>query len=233
MQVVLLERVEKLGQMGDVVTVRNGFARNFLLPQQKALRATKANMARFEAERAQIEARNLELKKEAEAVAAKLDGQTFTVIRQAAESGSLYGSVTARDIADAATEAGYSVERRQVVLDQPVKELGLHDIRVLLHPEVWATVTVNVARNEDEAKLQASGRTVSEVRAEEERASEFEVAELFEDIRGAEEALEETTLVEEELAREREQQEPGPDDDAVDESSAEPGQDTGEDGKRK
>ncbi len=223
MQVVLLERVEKLGQMGDVVTVKNGFARNFLLPQQKALRATKANMARFEAERAQIEARNLELKKEAEAVAAKLDGQTFMVIRQAAESGSLYGSVTARDIADAASEAGYTVERRQVVLDQPVKELGLHDIRVLLHPEVWATVTVNVARNEDEAKLQASGRTVSEVRAEEERASEFEVAELFDDIRGAEEALEETTLVEEELAREREQEESGSDDD-----DAEPGQ--GEDG---
>jgi len=198
MQVVLLERVEKLGQMGDVVTVKDGFARNFLLPQQKALRATKANLERFERERAQLEARNLDLRKEAEAVAAKLDGRRFTVIRQAAESGSLYGSVTARDISDAATENGYSVERKQVVLDHPVKELGLHDIRVLLHPEVWATVTVNVARNEDEAKLQAAGKDVAETRAEEERASEFEVAELFEDVRGAEEALGESTLLEDE-----------------------------------
>jgi len=198
MQVVLLERVEKLGQMGDVVTVKDGFARNYLLPQNKALRATKANLVRFERERAQLEARNLELKREAEAVAAKLEGQSFTIIRQAAESGSLYGSVTARDIADTATENGFSIERHQVVLDHPVKELGLHDIRVLLHPEVWATITINVARNEDEAQLQAAGRTVSEVRAEEERASEFEVAELFEDVRGAEEALEESTLLEEE-----------------------------------
>lgn len=204
MQVVLLERIEKLGQMGDVVSVKDGFARNFLLPQQKALRATKANMARFERERAQLEARNLELKKEAEAVAARLDGQSFVVIRQAAESGSLYGSVTARDIADAATESGFSVERRQVVLDHPVKELGLHEIRILLHPEVWATVTVNVARNPDEAELQAQGRTVAEVRAEEERASEFEVAELFEDARGAEEAFGESTLVEDEEPRREE-----------------------------
>ena len=210
MQVVLLERIEKLGQMGDVVTVKPGFARNYLLPQQKALRATKANMERFERERAQLEARNLELKKEAEAVGAKLDGQRFTIIRQAAESGSLYGSVTARDIADTTTENGFSVERRQVVLDHPVKELGLHEIRVLLHPEVWATITVNVARNEDEAKLQEAGKTVAEVRAEEERASEFEVAELFEDVRGAEEAIEETTLLEEELAEERLQAEEAP-----------------------
>ncbi len=207
MQVVLLERVEKLGQMGDVVHVKDGFARNWLLPQQKALRATKSNLQRFERERAQLETRNLERKKEAEAVAAKLEGQLFTVIRQAAESGSLYGSVTARDIADTAGETGFSVARSQVVLDQPVKELGLHDIRILLHPEVWATVTINVARNTDEAELQAQGKSVAEVRAEEERAeeaeiaSEFEVAELFEDVRGAEEAEEalgESTLVEDE-----------------------------------
>lgn len=203
MQVVLLERVEKLGQMGDVVNVKDGFARNYLLPQNKALRATKANLVRFENERAQLEVRNLELKREAEAVAAKLDGQLFTIIRQAAESGSLYGSVTARDISDTATGNGFSMERRQVVLDQPVKELGLHDVRIALHPEVFATVTVNVARSAEEAELQAQGKSVAEVRAEEDRAdedraTEFEVAELFDDVRGAEEALGESTLVEDE-----------------------------------
>ena len=211
MQVVLLERIEKLGQMGDVVQVKAGFARNYLLPQSKALRATKANLERFERERAQLEARNLERKTEAEAVGAKLDGQSFVVIRQAAESGSLYGSVTARDISEAATENGFSVGRGQVVLDQPVKELGLHEIRILLHPEVWATVTVNVARNADEAALQAQGKTVAEVRAEEERAdeaeraAEFQVAELFEDVRGAEEAEEalgDSTLLDEEPGEE-------------------------------
>ncbi len=205
MQVVLLERVEKLGQMGDVVTVKDGFGRNYLLPQNKALRATKANMERFEHQRDQLEARNLELRREAEAVAARLDGQRFNIIRQAAESGSLYGSVTARDIADTASESGYSVERKQVILDQPVKQLGLHEVRIVLHPEVFATVTVNVARNIDEAEHQAAGRSVAEVRSEEERASEFEVAELFEDVRGAEEALEETTLLEEEEEPRREE----------------------------
>jgi large subunit ribosomal protein L9 len=198
-----LERVEKLGQMGDVVTVKDGFARNFLLPQNKALRATKVNLERFERERVQLEARNLELRKEAEAVAARLDGQSFVIIRQAAESGSLYGSVTARDIAETATGSGFSLARRQVVLDHPVKELGIHEIRIALHPEVFATIKINVARSADEADLQAQGKTISEVRAEEERASEFEVAELFEDIRGAEEALGESTLVEDETAKRR------------------------------
>lgn len=201
MQVVLLERIEKLGQMGDIVTVKDGFARNFLLPQNKALRATKANLERFARERAQLEARNLELKKEAEAVAAKLDGQTFVIIRQAAESGSLYGSVTARDIAETATENGFSLARRQVVLDHPVKELGIHQIRIALHPEVFATIAVNVARSAEEAELQAQGKTVAEVRAEEERASEFEIAELFEDIRGAEAALGESMLIEDEASK--------------------------------
>src|SRR5690606_10292816 len=140
MQVVLLERIEKLGQMGDVVTVRNGYARNYLLPQGKALRSTKANLERFQRERAQLEARNLELKSEAEKIAEKLDGQSFVIIRQAAESGALYGSVAARDVAEAATEAGFTVERRQIVLDRPVKELGLHPIRITLHPEVDATI---------------------------------------------------------------------------------------------
>jgi large subunit ribosomal protein L9 len=188
MQVVLLERVEKLGQMGEVVTVRDGYARNYLLPQGKALRSTKANLERFERERVQLEARNLEMKKEAEAVAAKLDGQQFVIIRQASEAGSLYGSVAARDVAEAATEAGFTVERRQIVLDRPVKELGLHPIRIVLHPEVDATIKVNVARSREEAELQATGRTIQDLRAEEEAAAEFDISELFEDMGAAAEA---------------------------------------------
>lgn len=182
MQVVLLERVEKLGQMGDVVTVKDGFGRNFLLPQGKALRATKANLLRFEEQRAQLEARNLELKKEAEAVAAKLDGKTFVVIRSASDGGALYGSVTARDAAEAATEGGYSVDKRQIVLDRPVKELGLHRMRVILHPEVSATIVINVARSREEAELQAQGKTIAELRAEADAAeqAEFDVQQLFE-----------------------------------------------------
>lgn len=182
MEVVLLERVEKLGQMGDIVRVKDGFARNFLLPQGKALRATKGNMARFEAERAQIEARNLELKREAEDVAQRLDGQSFVVLRSASEAGNLYGSVSARDVADAATEAGFSVDRRQVEVAKPVKELGLHPIRVILHPEVAATVTLNVARTAEEAEIQASGKSIAELRAEEEAAEDLDVAALFEDV---------------------------------------------------
>ncbi len=135
MEVVLLERVAKLGQMGDVVTVKQGYARNFLLPQGKALRATASNLKRFETERAQLEARNLELKREAEAVAAKLDGQSFVVIRSASDGGALYGSVSTRDVADAATEGGFTLERRQIALNAPIKELGLHKVEVSLHPE--------------------------------------------------------------------------------------------------
>jgi len=183
MQVVLLERVEKLGQMGDVVSVKEGFGRNFLLPQHKALRATKANLARFESQRAQLEARNLELKKEAEAVAAKLNGQVFVVIRQAADGGALYGSVSARDAAEAATEGGFSLSRNQVVLNTHVKELGLHDMRVILHPEVSATITINVARSAEEAVLQAEGKSIADLRAEAEAAdqADFDVQQLFED----------------------------------------------------
>ena len=186
MDVVLLERVEKLGQMGDVVSVKDGYARNYLLPQSKALRATAANMARFENERAQLEARNLELKKEAEAVAEKLDGQQFVIIRQASEAGSLYGSVAARDVAEVATEEGFSIEKRQVVLEKPVKELGLHDMRVVLHPEVDAGITVNVARSTEEAELQASGKSIQDLRAEEDAEAEFDIAELFDDVGAAE-----------------------------------------------
>jgi large subunit ribosomal protein L9 len=161
MQVILLERIGRLGQMGDVVNVKDGFARNFLLPQGKALRATKANRERFEKERAQLEARNLELKSEAEAVAAKLKGQSFIVLRQAGDSGQLYGSVATRDIAAVVTEGGFSIERRQVMLDRPIKTLGLHYVRIGLHAEVEPHVTINVARSADEAARQARGEQVT------------------------------------------------------------------------
>jgi len=156
-QVILLERVEKLGQMGQVVDVRPGYARNFLLPQKKALRATKDNLAYFETQRTQLEAQNLARKSEAEQVAAKLDGLAVIIIRQAGESGQLYGSVTARDIAQSITEAGFTVGRSQMVLERAIKTLGLHKQRVVLHPEVSVTVTVNVAQSAEEAEMQAKG----------------------------------------------------------------------------
>ncbi len=138
MQVILLERVSKLGQMGDVVDVKQGYARNFLLPQGKAMRASDDNIKSFESQKAQLEAQNLETKKEADAMAAKLDGQTFVVIRSASDAGALYGSVTTRDAADAATENGFTIDRKQIVLQRPIKDLGLHDLTVVLHPEVDA-----------------------------------------------------------------------------------------------
>lgn len=185
MEVVLLARVAKLGQMGEVVKVKQGYARNYLLPQGKALRATPANLKRFEAERAQIEATNLELKKEAEVVAAKLDGQTFVVIRSASDGGALYGSVTTRDAADAAEAAGFTLDRRQLVLNNPIKTLGLHKIEVELHPEVSATITINVARSQEEAAMQATGKTIQQLQAEADAEAEFDIAELFDDIGGA------------------------------------------------
>jgi large subunit ribosomal protein L9 len=185
MQVVLLERVAKLGQMGEVVAVKDGYARNFLLPQGKALRATETNLKRFETDRAQLEARNLEARAEAEKVAKRLDGQSFVVIRSASDGGALYGSVTTRDIAESATAGGFTLDRRQVVLDHPIKDLGLHSISITLHPEVAATITVNVARSPDEAELQASGKTIRELQAEAEAAAEFDIQELFDDIGGA------------------------------------------------
>jgi large subunit ribosomal protein L9 len=184
MQVILLERIGRLGQMGDVVTVKDGFARNFLLPQGKALRATEANRKRFERERAQLEARDLELKGEAQAVAAKLDGQSFIVIRQAGDTGQLYGSVSTRDIADAVTAGGFTVERRQVMLDRPIKTLGLHQLRVQLHAEVEPHITVNVARSADEAAKQARGEDVSRAATEAEEdaeAAKRAAAALFEE----------------------------------------------------
>ncbi|WP_438957270.1 50S ribosomal protein L9 [Cognatiyoonia sp.] len=185
MEVILLERVAKLGQMGEVVNVKQGYARNFLLPQGKALRANSANLAKFEAEKTQMEARNLETKKEAESLAEKLDGQQFIVIRSASDAGALYGSVTTRDAAEVATEGGFSIEKRQVVLTGPIKELGLHNVNVQLHPEVDATIQLNVARSEEEAELQASGKSIQELAAEEEAAAEFEIEQLFDDIGAA------------------------------------------------
>ncbi|MEM7599296.1 MAG: 50S ribosomal protein L9 [Pseudomonadota bacterium] len=185
MQVILLERVAKLGQMGEVVDVKPGYARNYLLPQKKALSASAHNIAQFEAQKAQLEARNLEGKKEAEDLAAKLDGEQFVVIRQASDSGALYGSVTTRDAAEAATNSGFSLDRKQVALTGPIKELGLHAVAISLHPEVDATITLNVARSAEEAELQASGKTIQELAAEEEEAADFEIAELFEDIGSA------------------------------------------------
>lgn len=185
MQVILLERVAKLGQMGDVVDVKPGFARNFLLPQGKALTASQTNIAQFEEQKAQLEARNLETKSEAEALAEKLNGEQFIVIRSASDSGSLYGSVTPRDAAEVATEAGFSVDRKQVALIAPIKDLGLHTVQVKLHPEVTVEITMNVARSQEEAELQASGKSIQELAAEEEAAAEFEIAELFDDIGSA------------------------------------------------
>jgi large subunit ribosomal protein L9 len=185
MQVILLERVAKLGQMGDVVDVKPGYARNFLLPQGKALTASANNIAQFETQKAQLEARNLETKTEAEALADKLNGQQFIVIRSASDSGALYGSVTTRDAAEAATAEGFSLDRKQVALAAPIKELGLHDVIVNLHPEVSATIELNVARSTEEAELQASGKSIQELAAEEEAQAEFEIAELFDDIGAA------------------------------------------------
>ncbi|MEO1549057.1 MAG: 50S ribosomal protein L9 [Pseudomonadota bacterium] len=185
MDVVLLERVAKLGQMGEVVSVKQGYARNFLLPQGKALRATPANLQRFEAEKAQLEARNLETKAEAEKLAAGLDGQQFVIIRSASDAGALYGSVTTRDAADAATEGGFSVDRKQVVLERPIKDLGLHEMAVVLHPEVEAKITINVARSTEEAELQASGKSIQDLQAEADAEAEFDIAELFDDVGSA------------------------------------------------
>lgn len=166
MEVILLERIEKLGQMGDVVRVRPGFARNYLLPQRKALRATKENMARFETQRSQLEAQNLQRREEAAAVAAKLEGLATVLLRQASESGQLYGSVTARDIAEAVTEAGFTIQKSQVALNQPIKELGVHAIRVVLHPEVSVNVSVNVAKSAEEAQAQVTGHSPERQEAE-------------------------------------------------------------------
>jgi large subunit ribosomal protein L9 len=171
---ILLERVDKLGQMGQIVKVKPGYARNYLLPQKKAMRATKENLAYFETERTQLEANNLHLKSEAGDVASKVEGLTVALIRQAGESGQLYGSVAARDIADAVTKAGFTVDKRQIVLDRPIKTLGLHRLRVMLHPEVAVTITVNVAQSEEGARMQAAGIDPLRERDDEDEAARAE-----------------------------------------------------------
>jgi large subunit ribosomal protein L9 len=179
MQVILLERVEKLGQMGDVVRVKDGFARNYLLPKKKALRATKQNRSYFETQRAQLEARNLERKSEAAGVAGKLEGKRFVLLRQAGDRGQLYGSVSPRDIADVVGAGGFTVSRSQVPLDKAIKTIGLFPMAIVLHPEVRVHVTINVARTEDEAERQARGEDVLAEQAPEE--AQQAVAELFEE----------------------------------------------------
>ena len=181
MQVILLQRIGKLGQMGDVVTVKDGFARNYLLPQKKALRATEDNKKSFDGQRAQLEANNLEQKKEAEAVATKLNGKTFVSIRSAGDTGQLYGSVSTRDIADVVTAGGFTVDRRQVIMDKPIKTLGVHDIRVALHPEVVVKVALNVARSQDEADRQSRGEDVTMVKEEKLELETFKPDDAFED----------------------------------------------------
>ena len=175
-ELILMQRVEHLGQMGDIVKVKPGYARNFLLPKKKAIRATKENRERFQQQRSQLEAQNLRRREEAERIAERVGGLSVMIIRQAGEAGGLYGSVTSRDIADACSANGLTVNRSQVVLDHPIKSLGLTQVRVMLHPEVVITVTVNVARSEEEAERQARGETVG-VEAEE---PEFDAASLFE-----------------------------------------------------
>ena len=184
MDVILLERIAKLGQMGDTVKVKNGYARNFLLPQGKALRANKANLAVFESQRVELEARNLERKTEAEGVHAKLDGNTYIVIRSAGETGQLYGSVSTRDVAETLDGAGFKVARNQISLMTPIKVIGLHEITIALHPEVESTISVNVARSEDEAVLQAKGEDLTqrdnyEMEPIEDDEDEVDLSEVF------------------------------------------------------
>jgi large subunit ribosomal protein L9 len=181
MEVILLQRVAKLGQMGEVVRVKDGFARNFLLPQGKALRATKDNRSKFEGMKAQLEASNLEQKKDADVVAGKLNGKNFIVVRQASDVGQLFGSVSARDIAALLTEGGFTVDRNQIQLQLPIKTIGLHTVPVALHPEVEVTITINVARNADEAERQARGENVTQRREEtDQEAAAADAAAFFE-----------------------------------------------------
>jgi len=189
MQVILLERIEKLGQMGDLVTVKNGFARNFLVPQGKAMRATKANLAEFDRRKVELEATNLKRREEAEQVADKVNGKSVIIIRQAGESGQLYGSVSGRDIAEAFAADGVTFERRQVRLDQPIKMLGMHAIRVALHPEVDVEVEVNIARSEEEAEIQADPKRAAAyaaAQAAEAEAAAAELADMGAELREAE-----------------------------------------------
>ena len=228
MQVVLLERVSRLGQMGDVVSVKDGYARNFLLPQGKALRANKANLERFESERAQLETRNLERKNDAEAVNAKLNEQTFVIIRQSGDTGQLYGSVTTRDIAAQLSDEGFSVERNQISLEMPIKNLGLHKVSVSLHPEVSSTVIVNVARTEEEAERQAAGEDVTAEQQAENVEATPDVEEIFDE--GVEVALSEDAEEAAEIVEEAAQEvgEAEANNDADDDAESDTESDTGD-----
>ncbi len=204
MEVILLERIEKLGQMGDVVSVKPGYARNYLLPQHKALRATEENSKHFEKQRAQLEAANLERRSEAEKVGEKLDGLSVILVRQAGESGQLYGSVNARDIAGEVVESGFTISRQQVELAHPIKALGLYEVQVSLHPEVTVSVTANIARSEEEAKIQSeTGRAVMSMEEEEAAQAKIDAEEVFEKAEDAEAAEAEA----EEIAAEAEEAE--------------------------
>jgi len=194
MQIILLERIARLGQMGDTVTVKDGYARNFLLPKGKALRANETNKQKFESQRAQLEARNLERKSEAEKVAENLDGRSFIVIRSAGETGQLYGSVSTRDIADIVTADGFSINRTQVELNHPIKTIGLHTVTLSLHPEVHINVTINIARSTEEAERQEAGEDLTSVEAIygiEDRVLSEEVEEVFVNPENAQELSEE------------------------------------------
>ena len=182
MKIVLLERVSKLGQMGDIVEVRAGYARNFLLPTQKALRATDENIQMFEGKKAELEAKNLQTKAEAETIKQKLDGKYFIVIRSASDAGALYGSVSSKDICTATEDEGVKISKNQVTLEKPIKELGVHKINISLHPEVIAHVYINVARTSDEAKLQESGQSIQDKDRVEEKEAQVENEKLFDDI---------------------------------------------------
>ena len=186
MKVILLERVERLGALGDIVTVKDGFARNFLLPRSKALRANSANMKVFEAQRSEIESRNASARAAAEKAGARLDGSTYVMIRQAGDTGQLYGSVSGRDIADAVNAEGGRIDRSMVALDKPIKTLGVHEMKVRLHAEVTVTISVNVARSVDEAERQARGENVITSQFEEDRANDAaSAADLLEGGAGA------------------------------------------------
>lgn len=200
MKVILLERIKRLGQMGDEVTVKPGYARNYLLPSGKALRSNKANRELFETQRVQLEARNLEAKNEAEDVAEKINGKTFIAIRQAGDTGQLYGSVASRDITEVITENGFSIARNQVKLDRPIKLLGLHEISLSLHPEVDVTVTINVARTEEEALRQERGEDVTLDDDHDDEEEVISADEIFEDEDLAEQAEAELTDEDEEEA---------------------------------
>ena len=184
-QLVLLERISKLGSMGDVVSVKPGYARNFLLPSKKALRATDANIKKFESERKDLEAENLETKKEAESIKNKIDGKSFIIIRSASDSGALYGSVTNRDAEQAMKLDGLIVNKKQIVLTRPIKDLGLHELLVNLHPEVVAKIDINVARSLEEAEIQKSGKTIQDAKMESDAEADFDIAELFDDVGSA------------------------------------------------